>query len=185
MRLVEHDKSIDRAVSIAFHLVNTLFLLATIVLVAQEEKNPRWLSWRRQGSTLTILLAFAFLGALGALTALGDTLFPPSSLQAGVQADFAEKRHFLERIRIVHPIFALLWFAALLPWTLGVAQKVPALQWRTRALLGIVAFNLLFGLANVIALAPVWMQMIHLLLANLIWIFLVSTAFSQASRWQE
>ena len=44
----------------------------------------------------------------GAITALGDTLFPASSLAQGVADDFAATANFLIRLRIVHPMLAVL-----------------------------------------------------------------------------
>jgi heme A synthase len=41
------------------------------------------------------------------------------------------------------------------------------------ALPSIIALQLLAGLANVFLLAPVWMQLVHLFLADILWIVLV------------
>lgn len=184
LRLVEHDHSIDRAVSISLHLVNTLFLLAalTVTAMAPQESNPRWRlppgklrNWSR-----VLLLAFLFLGALGALTALGDTLFPVERSIEGA----LEKQHFLERIRILHPLAALAWFGLLWAWVFSFVEHSEALAGRAKGVLALAAANLLLGLVNVLLHAPIPVQILHLLLAELLWILLVSLVFSAASRWQ-
>lgn len=188
LSLVEHDQSLDRAISIALHLVNTLFLLGalTVTALAADERAPRWRLppgkarfWARG-----LLGGFVLLGALGALTALGDTLFPASSFREGLQADFDEKRHFLERIRLFHPVAALAWFGGLWSWAFTLSDRIPVLGARAKLLLAIVAANLGLGLANVLLLAPVPLQILHLLVADLLWILFVSLLFSAASRWQ-
>lgn len=182
MRYVELDQSVGRAVSISLHLVNTLFLLATLTIVAfvPSEAVPRWSipEAKLRLWTRCLLAGFVFLGALGALTALGDTLFPVS------QRSESESRHFLEQIRIFHPIAALAWFGALWPWASHVSERFPGLKPRAVAVVGIAAANLLLGLTNVLMQAPVGIQILHLLVADILWILLVSLVFSAASRWQ-
>jgi heme A synthase len=45
-----------------------------------------------------------------------------------------------------------------------------------KALAGLVAAQWLAGITNVALLAPVWMQLLHLFLADLVWIVLVLLA---------
>src|SRR5262249_50502457 len=73
LRLVEHDQSVLRVVSISLHLVNTLFLLATLTLAALSPgvASPRW-RWPRKEERWwprSLLLGFAALGAFGAVAA--------------------------------------------------------------------------------------------------------------------
>lgn len=182
LRLVEHDQSVDRAISIALHLCNTLFLLAalTITVLAPGERTPRWRipASRERSWTRIILFSFALLGALGALTALGDTLFPVDQAVAG------DKRHFLEQIRIFHPIAAVAWFGLLWPWVFAVGERFPDLRKMAKLPLLIAAGNLALGLLNVYLRAPVGIQIAHLLLAEFLWISLVAVVFSAASRWR-
>ena len=184
LRLVEHDKSMDRVVSISLHLLNTLFLLGslTVLALACEEKNPRWKIPGK--SSLPLILGFGVLGALGAMAALGDTLFPVTNLSAELLHQNNEKRHFLENIRVFHPLLAVLWAGYVWLWLADVWVKVPSLKKASLAFLSLVAFQILVGLGNVLLLAPVWGQIFHLFMANMVWIFLVFLVFSAASRWQ-
>ncbi len=187
LRLVEHDKSIDRVISISLHLGNTLLLLAslTITALAPRIKIPHlWPTGKTERRWLSALfLGFMLLGMLGAMTALGDTLFPSTSFQEGFRGDFDEKRHFLERLRIIHPLFAVVWYGALWLYVAKVWESLPELSLHGKWLLALASLNLILGLTNIALLAPIWMQAVHLLVADLIWITFVSFAFSAASRW--
>ena len=44
---------------------------------------------------------------VGAIVALGDTLFPQRSFAAGLAADFDRTSHFLVRLRMWHPLVAV------------------------------------------------------------------------------
>lgn len=184
---VEHDKSIDRVLSMSLHLVNTLFLLAALTCAwrAVREPSPRF--WIRDPEAgrwqLGLLLGFAALGGLGAVAALGDTLFPPSSLLAGIVSDLSGKSHVAERIRILHPLLAVGWVAAFAWWVAGVWEARSGLKRLGKATLHLALLNLGLGLLNVLLLAPVWLQLVHLLVADLLWILFVSLLFSAASRW--
>jgi cytochrome c oxidase assembly protein subunit 15 len=179
LELVGLDESGMRAVSIILHLVNTSFLTAALVAVWEGARtraaNPTavlqfWPKDSRESKMAKLWLGgFLWIGAAGALTALGDTLFKPESLLAGVRADFAPDAHFLERLRVFHPVFAVLWGVARIGTLMDSANSSPL--HRQTALW--IAVNLGLGVANILLLAPVWMQVLHLLMANLIWMGLI------------
>ena len=188
LKLVEHDESIQRVVSIALHLVNTMFLVAALTITAEASniENPRWkiphIPTRRIANLF--LAGFLLLAALGAMTALGDTLFKPLSLTAGLKADWHQDSHITERLRIFHPLLAVAWVFLLVPWFLGLKERIPEISSRTWIALGIAALNLCLGTLNVILLAPVWLQMLHLLVANILWISFIRVLFFAASKWR-
>ena len=185
---VEHDKSIDRVLSMSLHLVNTLFLVGslTCTYLSSDHPNPRW-RWpvrEERWWPLSLIFGFGILGGLGAVAALGDTLFPPSSVFAGILADLSGKSHIAERIRILHPLLAVSWVGAMAWWSSGLWEKTPALKPLGKLVLWVACGNLALGLLNVLTLAPVSLQLIHLLVAQVLWILFVSFLFSAASRWQ-
>ena len=107
----------------------------------------------------------------GAIAALGDTLFPATSLAQGLRQDFSGAASFLLRLRVLHPIFAVLgalYFAGASIAILRAHHSRLAIYVLILALTQVCA-----GALNVILLAPVWMQITHLLLADLVWIALV------------
>ncbi len=178
-QLVAHNDSIARAASVAIHLANTFLLLASLTLTAAWASGARRLrlAGRRR---LLLPLAMGLLGVLllgitGAITALGDTLFPSGSLVEGMAQDFSPTAHFLIRLRVIHPVIAILTgayvviLARLLPASRG---GRPATR-LTTLLTGLVVVQVLAGLLNVVLMAPIWLQMIHLLLADLLWITFV------------
>lgn len=177
--LVAHNDSIARAVSMSVHLVNTLLLLASLTLTAWWAGGGRPLRLRGQGNTgwllLVALLAMVVLGATGAVTALGDTLFPAGSLAEGVRQDFSPTAHFLVRLRVWHPIIAILTGIYLILATSAVHSERPTAETKRFARLVRLFFLIQLGAGalNVLLLAPVWMQLLHLLLADLVWIVVV------------
>ena len=176
---VGEDASTGRVISIAVHLVNTFLLLATLALTAWWASGGDRLHLRGQGAIFWLFVV-AFLGVLvlgvtGAITALGDTLFPAESLAQGVAQDFSPQAHFLIRLRVWHPLIAItVAFYTLFLAGLVAMFRVTNRIRRIAAYLAIgFVLQLLAGLVNLVLLAPVWMQIIHLLLADLVWIGLV------------
>ena len=171
--------SVERAVAVALHLVNTFVLLGIITLTAWWASGGKPFRLRNQGS-LGWMLGIGFVGMLlvgasGAVTALGDTLFPAGSLREGIQQDFSPTAHFLVRLRIWHPVLAI----ATSVYIVAVGSVVRTLRssrltsrwfWTLAMLF---AVQLVAGALNVWLLVPVWMQIIHLLLADFVWIVFV------------
>jgi heme A synthase len=172
---VAANASLGRAVYLTLHLLNTQCLLAMLALTAWFSRDQ----WRPPGRRSTLVLAALpaalLVSVTGTIAALGDTLFPATSLAEGLRQDLSGARSFLLRLRILHPglaILAAIYF---------VTVSILALRFDRRRLLqrigtlalGLALLQLSAGAINVILLAPVWMQITHLLLANLLWIALV------------
>lgn len=176
---VATDASSARIISIALHLTNTFFLLAFLTLTAWWSTNSAWI-FLEGHKLLVILFAIAFGGVLlvgvtGAITALGDTLFPSETLMEGIQEDFSGTANFLIKLRVWHPITAVitgfyLLFLSMLMTLFFDIKWIKRFGW---ILFIIVFIQLTAGIINLILLAPVWLQLVHLLLADLIWINLV------------
>jgi heme A synthase len=182
LELVAKDESPMRALVVAVHLVNTFLLVATVALAAFWASGGPSLRLRGQGAaglaTLVTLGATLVLGASGAVTALGDTLFPSGSLREGLAADFVTTAHFLVKLRVWHPVIGL----TIAGWVLFVGGFVtarrPAKLVRTLAITAGVLFGaqVAFGFVNLAFLAPIPLQMGHLVLADAVWIALVLLA---------
>ncbi len=172
--LVGDDASLARAWVMAFHLVNTFLLLAALALTAwwlSRPAAPVIRPWLRPALIGLVMLSVLLLvGMSGAVAALGDTLFPAVSLAHGLAQDFHPESHFLIRLRIYHPALALLSVPVIL---LGLQQLGPtssrlARAW-SRLAVALLAGQILIGLVNLWLLAPVALQMVHLLAADLLW----------------
>jgi heme A synthase len=187
-RLVAQDESLARAMVMPLHLANTMVLLLCLTLTAHFLSGgaPIAISGRtRTFATLVALLVLMIgVGKTGAIAALGDTLYPAASLLDGLKADLAPTSALLLRLRILHPALgvaagAMLAFgAAAVP--LAAADRRGRLARRAVAVLA--AFQVVLGFVNVWLLAPVWMQLTHLLVADLLWIALVVLTASALAR---
>jgi cytochrome c oxidase assembly protein subunit 15 len=178
---VTGNQSVGRVVVLSIHLSNTLLLLAALTLTARLLGTGQL--WRELGIGVVTkvwalfgLAATLVVGVSGSLAALGDTLFPASSLRGAFAQDFSAGSPWLLRLRGVHPISAVVAGIFVL-WLVAQAKRATAgrLAWVVLALLG---FQFALGLADVLLLAPVWMQIVHLLGADLYWIALVALAAS-------
>lgn len=181
---VAHNVSIGRAFYLSLHLANTLVLLAMLTITAwlASQAEPA-LAWRRAPkAVLGALPLVVLLGMTGAIAALGDTLFPASSLQAGLSQDFSATAHFLLRLRGLHPVLAVATGAYLF-YAASAAMKARR-EARNAALLVwlLVLVETIAGAVNIALLAPPWMQIVHLLVADLLWIALVLMALRTAAQ---
>ena len=177
-QLVADDASTARAMFMAVHLVNTFILVAWLSLTAWWLSGGAGLTLRdRAGSAIALGgLSFALLlvGVSGAIAALGDTLFPQGSVAEALAADLSPTSHLFIRLRILHPTLAALTALILVVLPGRLARHH---GWGARMLATTVAslatVQVLLGLLNVALLAPVWMQLVHLLAADLLWIAFV------------
>ena len=180
--LVADDRSSVRAFVLALHLTNTFLLLASLALTAYfAGRGPagtsRWRWSGLAGFSVAALAAVLMVGVSGAITALGDTLFPAESLRHGFEQDFGAGSHFLLRMRVWHPVLALVTSLALAAFAQAQQRRFGAAVGRLPGLLlGCTMLQLLAGVANVLLLAPVWLQIVHLALADLVWVSLVVLA---------
>ena len=172
--------STGRVVVMGVHLINTHLLLASILLAAwwasggqplQLKEHPVALRWRFSIGIIGVLV----LSMAGAVTALGDTLFPAGSLVEGLQQDFSPSANIIVRLRVWHPVIATLVGLYLILFSISLAMESRDF-WNKRfavALSTLFAIQLAAGMVNLILLAPIWMQIVHLLLADLVWISLI------------
>lgn len=187
LELVAHNSSVARAFAMGIHLVNTLLLIGIITLTALWGAGAKGLRLRGQGLVGWLIgiavAAVLLLGATGAVTALGDTLFPVESFHEGVRQDLDPYAHFLVRLRVYHPALAIVTGVYLIAMSQVIYRRRPSEQTRAAA----AALMLLFlaqigvGVINIALLVPVAVQLIHLLMADLVWIALVVLAASALS----
>jgi heme A synthase len=184
--LVAHDASTKRALSMVLHLNNTFVLLAALALTAwwttSEEQAPypnasfsRGRAYALRALAGLALGSVMLLGASGAVAALGDTLFPATSLRAGLAQDLSPVAHVFLRLRLFHPFIAL-GAGVLVLGSAGLVRSLsPSPRSRSFARLVTILFVVQFsaGVLNLSLLAPIGMQLVHLLLADATWIALV------------
>jgi cytochrome c oxidase assembly protein subunit 15 len=168
---VENNASDMRVVMQCIHFTNTMLLLAAITLTWWWLRDPpqptttlgpqaRSVAWISLGATLIV-------GGTGSVAALADTLFPPTSLQAAFLQDFAAHSPLLVRMRWLHPASALIALSCAIWLALQIRSKLG------RLVIVLICAQVVLGATDVLLLAPTWMQVLHLLGADLYWIALV------------
>jgi len=161
------------------HLLNTLALLASLTLTAwwtgkrklRIEGQAAWMA----GASV---LAVALLGVSGVIAALGDTLFPARSLAQGLTQDFDPAASIFLKLRLLHPVIAVWTAVWLLFYATSSLRRRPEASRTAWTLIGFLGAQILLGAANLLLLAPVWAQIVHLLMADLVWIWLVQLCAS-------
>ncbi len=184
---VTTNQSAGRVVMLSIHLSNTLVLLAALTMTAVLLGTGSFRRRRRAGSlesqpalVTAGLLSTLLVGVSGSLAALGDTLFPSPSLKAALAADLSANAPALIRIRWVHPASALL-ATVFIGWLLLRQWRSPETASAARWVAGLLVLQFVLGLADVLLLAPVPLQLLHLGGADLLWIALVTLSAKSLS----
>jgi heme A synthase len=181
--LVARDASMKRAMSMILHLDNTFLLLGALALTAHWIQRPASSATRAPGFVRALLYAslaaVLVLASSGAIAALGDTLFPARSIRDGLSQDVSPLAHAFVRLRVLHPVIALVTGALVLA-SAGATRLFAdggSVKKLARALTVVFVVQFAVGLLNVTLLAPVFLQLVHLLLADATWIILVLTTW--------
>jgi len=175
---VEQNASTGRVIAQAVHFTNTLLLMAALTLTAsflgkkrapQSGQNSRLAAW-------VAVMATIVMGATGALAALADTLFPSPSVAAGLAEDFASHAPVLVRMRWLHPAAAVIGACCVIRLVLQRVRGRRGWDRLNLVVTSLLALQFALGVADVLLLAPAWMQLLHLLGADLYWVALVVLA---------
>ncbi len=163
----------------AGHLINTFILIAFLAVTAWSASDSR--KFRSDISNKSIGLGVAgtfalfFVGVTGSMAALTTMLFPAETLSQGISMDFDPASHPLLRLRIFHPISAIIAAIGVLfisGWVRA-NSGVSDAQWWAKTTSVLVLLQIAFGAATLLMLGPIVMQLGHLLLADLVWIAFV------------
>lgn len=173
---VAQDKSSGRILFLCLHFGNTLLLLAMLTLTAHwlqaVKSNLKLLPRPREVMAVAVgLFATMVIGITGAVAALGDTIFPATSLRSSLAEEFSSGAPILLHLRLLHPAVAVIASA----YVFWVIIKIALRHMRRTAIALVVLFlaQIGLGIMNVLLLAPVWLQILHLFVADLLWIVLV------------
>ena len=178
-RLVDMNVSLARALIQPVHLTNTYLLMGALGLAAwwAGSRRRRTSGGEPAAARLVVgaLIFIVLLSALGTTASLASTVFPSESFVEGVRADFTRDAHYLIRLRIWHPVLAL-GFGGYLLW-LGRRLSAshdggPPIEFHI--VTGLYALDLAVGALDAFLLAPIAIQLLHLLLAHAVWIGLVA-----------
>lgn len=162
------NSSLPRIIAVPIHLVNTFGLLACYAILYKvllnNFKNIKQL-WDRR----FVFIAFLFLlsGATGSITALADVLFPSASFYEGLMEDFDRTSELLTRLRILHPMVATGLSVALIIESRKV-QKDYKIDVKFFQILVFIA--VILGVLNVLSNILLLLSILHLAIADLLWI---------------
>jgi heme a synthase len=170
LELVENNASALRAIYQGVHLTNTMLLVGAMTATIRFS-GSQVLGFSGSRSRIVVTMSLMILvAAFGAIVALGDTLFPHASLAEGIAADFDTTSHFLIRLRIWHPILA------------AAVSLLTVFTFRTAFITTLVVAQVGLGVLNLMMLAPLPLQMAHLLGSNVLWIAMVWTTLEAPQR---
>jgi heme A synthase len=186
LRLVAGNTSTSRGWYLAAHLTNTFALVAALTLTVWWARGGAPVRRPRGAAEGALLLGVALtilLAVSGGIAALGDTLCRAETLAQGIAMDFSPTAHAFLRLRIWHPVLAVSVGAYLVvvAWVVRHVRPTAHNGLIAGALTALYVTQLGLGVANLLLLAPVWLQLVHLLMADLVWIALVLLVASTLS----
>ena len=165
------NSSAPRIIAVPLHLVNTFGLLGTYTLLFHLTKNSKTnlINFFDRGFKIGLFL-FLLSGATGSIAALADTIFPSESFLAGLAEDFDSKSQILTRLRILHPLFA----SALSVYLYSEANRLQS-EYKvvTRNIKLLIFLGVFLGVLNVVSNIILPLSILHLLIADLLWIIYV------------
>lgn len=169
---VADDSSLARLVAVPLHLVNTFVLLASLTVTAWWVDRVPASAPRPPTSYKWAGIGLLVVAATGSVTALADTLFPAATLLDGIAQDLAGSGNVLTQVRVIHPVVATMIGAYV--GFLGLTRARPGRQQTIGLVLALIVGAQVFaGIANIVLLTPLWLQILHLALADGLWIMFV------------
>jgi heme A synthase len=191
LEYVAENESYWRAAWMALHLVNTFMLTFALGAMGWYARSPiraRVASLGRlRPAFITLVAAVLVTSMAGAVSALGQTLFPAlpeQTLMEHVTQDPYANTPYPMLLRLMHPVIALTVSAGL-AWFANAARHRLSTPWMRRwadMLLISVGAEVVAGFVNVGLSAPGWMQLVHLALANAVWLSLWATCAAVATQ---
>tara|TARA_B100001250_G_scaffold67310_1_gene53825 strand:- start:238 stop:1104 length:867 start_codon:yes stop_codon:yes gene_type:complete len=165
------NSSPPRIIAVPLHLVNTFGLLGTYTLLFHLTKNSKTnlINFFDRGFKIGLFL-FLLSGATGSIAALADAIFPSESFIAGLAEDFDSKSQILTRLRILHPLFA----SALSVYLYSEANRLQS-EYKVIAknIKLLIFLGVFLGVLNVVSNIILPLSILHLLIADLLWIVYV------------
>lgn len=173
----------ERPFWMAGHLINTLILLAFLTLTARYASGGPAIKWKANRRYVAVVgvgvVAIFIVGISGSIAALSHMIFPPGTLAEGIAQDFSSTSNMLLRLRLLHPITAILTSVFLIFLTGWLAKEsgkdAKVVRWSNTLALLVLA-QIAFGSLTLFTLAPILMQLGHLFLADAVWISYVLLA---------
>ena len=173
------NSSLPRIIAVPLHLVNTFALLGfyTLIFYLLRKSENKLSNFFDKRIKIAFVLFF-LTGATGSITALADVLFPSASFVEGFIEDFDSTSEVLTRLRILHPFVSTILSIFLFSES-NRFKKEFAID--TSIIKVLVIVGVTFGVLNVVSNIILPLSILHLLLADLLWITYVYKAVQKAT----
>lgn len=175
--LVTTNDTPYRAFVMALHQLNSFMLTGSVALAFASANFSRTLNppVRLPKYNVYFPWILVILGITGAWASLSNSLFPTDNLLQAWAEDFSSDSHFLVRLRVVHPVLAILGAGglALYFWIKGQTADNLLMQRRSLQMSLTLVAGVIFGIATLLLHAPLWMKVVHLGFAHTMWVLLL------------
>lgn len=182
---VDQDASIGRLVVVPLHLVNTFLLIGALALVAWWSTRPGELDLTRaERRPVTLAISgLLLIGATGAWNALADTLFPVDSVPETLREEYGFTADLLVRLRVVHPFVAIVVGLSLIWFVRRIRARLDDREQRFGRWIEYIVFGqFVVGVLNIALLTPLEVQLLHLAVADVLWVLVVLVSASALER---
>ncbi len=169
---VAHDTSTPRQVSVPLHLVNTFALTGLLALLVWQLRGGGGVTFARERGARALAglgVLIVLVAATGATTALADTLFRPESFGHGLAQDLDASSALIVRLRVLHPIVAVTTALLLAHYIWqrlddGIGARAG------RTVLVLLGVQVALGSLHIALLTPLVTALLHLAVAQVLWI---------------
>ncbi|MDB4823452.1 COX15/CtaA family protein [Acidimicrobiia bacterium] len=162
------NSSIPRVIAVPLHLVNTFGLLAMYTVIFKLSKNSeKRITNLIDRNFKIVTFLFILAGATGSIAALADVLFPSESFVSGLVDDFDTTSALLTRLRVLHPLASTVLSILLF---LESNRLQNFFNIKTFEIKSLVILGVALGILNVLMNINIFLSVIHLLIADLLWI---------------
>lgn len=171
----------SRPFVMAAHLLITFGLLASLTLCAWFAGGRQVLRFRMEARQAAVFASLAagllVVGMSGSVAALSNLLYEPSgTIAEGLREDLSGDSPLLIQLRGFHPLVSTVFgfsMIAAMGWLKRQAVGSARVARLANAIAVLVLVQFVSGLVTILTHAPILMQLLHLFLADVVWISLV------------
>ncbi len=171
--LTGSDTSLARALTMNIHLLNSLLLTGSLFICWRFSLGKK-LSFSKifnkdKKKPMIFIFIFFLIAFFGSFSSLASSLFPSHSLLEGIFLDFNPQSHWLIRLRLLHPLLALLFGGGLLFYYLFRFVTHPKRKSSlNKSIIIFLCLALLSGIMNLLLLSPTFLKLTHLFIVYLL-----------------
>ncbi len=164
--LTGQNDSLMRILILNLHLINSLFLTGSILMCWRHSFKQVEIPFKKIS---IFAIMFLFIALTGSVASLSNTLYPSSSLIQGILMDLNKNSPLILQLRILHPLIAICITSCILYFFIYkiYSKKIRPISY---TLIVFLVLGILTGTITLLSLSPVFMKLLHLLVAHTIWL---------------